>query len=300
MKPERTGDFYAIACALVCGLGNIPAKAALENLTPEIFNLFFFIAGFLISSLSVFKRSSRQEIFSTSRKAFGLILILAFIFTFGLYTFIIALKLIEPATISFLSRFEVILTVILAYIILRERLRPIELLGGLIALGGIFILKFKTNIIISHAATLMILSSFFFAAAEIIVKKYINLIGTMRFLFWRNLFMIFIFLAILLIRGQALHLPTTRELLLIISAALLLPVLGRATYIEALKRIKISRATLLTQSTPLFTAAFAWIILSSLPAPIEWLGGSLILAGVVVVRMTRFKINFNNRRPKPV
>ena len=106
MKPERTGDFYAIACALVCGLGNIPAKAALENLTPEIFNLYFFIAAFLISSLSTAKKSARDEIFSTGKKALGLILILAFIFTFGLYTFIIALKLIEPATISFLSRFD--------------------------------------------------------------------------------------------------------------------------------------------------------------------------------------------------
>jgi drug/metabolite transporter (DMT)-like permease len=144
--------------------------------------------------------------------------------------------------------------------------------------------------VISHAATLMVLSSLFFAVAEIIVKKNVYLIGTARFVFYRNLLLIFIMYALLKVRGQSLHVPSSKTLLLIFAAALLLPVLGRATYMEALKRIDISRAALITQSTPLFTAFFAFVILATYPTPIEWLGGGLIIAGVIVVQLYKGRI----------
>ncbi len=290
MTSERSGDYYALSCALVCALGNIPAKAALENLTPELFQLYFFGFGFLMSAVYLIRPKARQEVFTTSPKSFLLIMILSILFSFGIYTFISSLKLIEPATVSFLSRFEVLITLVFAFIFLKERLRPIEIIGGIITIGGLVVLKFKTNMLISQAATLMILSGFFFAAAEIIIKKYIDKVGTIRFVFWRNFIMIFIFYGILVYHNQQLYLPDNKTLLIIAAASFLLPVMGRITYIEALKRIKISRAALITQATPLFTATFALLILGTYPTPIEWLGGGLIILGVVVIKLKFRKV----------
>lgn len=290
MHSQRTGDLYALACALVCGLGNIPAKVALSGTTTEIFNVYFFIFAFIFSGLALFRKKERREIVSTNLRILALIFFLALLFAFALYLFMSALKLIEPATVSFLSRFEVIVTVVLAYIILKERLHPVEILGGVVAVAGVFVLKYKTDITISHAATLMVLSSFFFAVAEILVKKNISKLGTARFLFYRNLFMMAIMYLILNVRGQTLYLPAGETLLLTLAAAILLPVLGRATYMEALRRIDISRAALITQSIPLFTALFTFAILRTYPAPIEWLGGGLIIAGVVLVKLYQGKL----------
>ncbi len=286
MNPQRTGDLYALACALVCGLGNIPAKVALDRLPVDIYILYYFLFGFIISSLTLSRKSSRDEILKINFKTVSLIAVLAVFFMAALYLMMTALKMIEPATVSFLSRFEVIVTVVLAYMILKERLLFIEIIGGIIAVAGVFVLKYKTNLEISNAATLMVLSSFFFAIAEIIIKKNIKILGTMRFLFYRNLFMVCFIYIILTVKGRALFLPDNNTLFLILLAALLLPVLGRATYMEALKRINISRAALITQSTPLFTALFAFVILATYPSPIEWLGGALIIAGVVVVKLS--------------
>jgi len=286
MNQQRTGDLYALVCALVCGLGNIPAKVALDRLPVEIYIFYFFLFGFFIISLTLFKKSSRDEIFQINLKTLSLIAILAVFFMGALYLMMTALKMIEPATVSFLSRFEVIVTVVLAYMILKERLLFIEIVGGMIAVGGVIILKYKTNLDISKAATLMVLSSFCFAAAEIIIKKNIKILGTIRFVFYRNLFMICFVYIIMTFEGRTLFLPDNNTLLVILSAAILLPVVGRITYMEALKRIKVSRAALITQSTPLFTAFFAFIILATYPAPIEWLGGALIIAGVVVVKLS--------------
>lgn len=285
MTSHRTGDLYALACAIVCGLGNIPAKVAVENITVEIYNIFFFAFGFIFSNYVWFRPKDREEIRNIDIKTLGLIFVLALLFTSALYLFIMSLKLIEPATVSFLSRFEVIITVVLAYLLLSERLRAFEIIGGMIALVGILVLKYRTNLAISHAATLMVVSSFLFAAAEIIVKKNIARLGTGRFLFYRNLFMVFISLGILFARGQSIYIPPTKTVWLILAAAILLPVLGRATYMEALKRINISRAALVTQATPLFTALFAFAILASMPTLTEWLGSALIVGGVVIIQL---------------
>jgi len=285
MTTNRTGDFYALTCALVCGLGNIPAKVAVENISVELHNVYLFIFGFIFSNYFWFSKKDREDIKSVDARTLGLIFILAIIFSLALYLFIMSLKLIEPATVSFLSRFEVIITIVLAYFILRERLRFIEIIGGVVAMFGIFVLKYKTNLTISHAATLMILSSFLFATAEIIIKKNISRLGTGRFIFYRNLFNIGIMFVILFVSGQTLSLPPTKTIWLILASAILLPVLGRATYMEALKRINVSRAALVTQATPLFTAFFAFMILTTYPTLTEWLGGALIIGGVVVIQL---------------
>ena len=223
MKEERVGDLYALACGLVCGLGNIPAKAALGSISPEIYNLFFFGAAFVIMSVTLVSKKSRREIVRINKKAFGLIFVLAVLFGVALYCMMTALKMIEPATVSFLSRFEVIVTLVLAFFILKERLTIVELAGGLVALAGVFILKFQTTGLISEAATLMIISAVCFGVAEIIVKRHIALIGTIRFIFWRNLFMIGIFTVVTMATGQEIIVPDRRTLISVSYTHLTLP-----------------------------------------------------------------------------
>lgn len=286
MTLQRQGDLYALVCAFVCGLGNVPAKVALNATSIELFTFFYFLIAFIISGTLLFKRSTRREILSVNINILALIFVLAILFAGALYFSMSALQLIEPATVSFLSRFEVIVTVVLAYIFLRERLTPIELLGGMITLGGLFVLKYKTNLVISHAATLMVLSSFCFAAAEIIIKKNIKRLPTYQFLFFRNFFMVIVILALIAIKGKTILIPDQDTMLMILAASILMPVIGRATFMETLKRIDISRATLFMQSIPLFTAVFTYIFLTTIPQPIEWFGGALILAGVIVVKLS--------------
>jgi len=298
MKPERAGDLYALVCALICGLGNIPAKVGLKNISTELFNFYFFLFAFGISLLTLLNPKSRREIIATNLRSFLIIIGMSVLFSLGIYTFIHSLKLIEPATVSFLSRVEVIFTIVLAFIFLKERLKIIELIGGAVAILGVLLLKYETNLVISKAATLMIASAFFFTVAEILVKRFVNEIGTVRFVFIRNLFAVVFFFAIVHLRGKAFYIPDTTTLGMTFLAALLLPILGRLTYIKALQRINISRAALITQSTPLFTALFAFLILKTYPTLMEWLGGLLIIMGVVIVRMTGLKII--SRPPKTV
>lgn len=283
---KRTGDLFGVLCALVCGLGMVPHKHVLsEGITPELFNLFFFGFAFLISNGMLISRSRRKVIFHIRLKALGLIVLLSLFLSIAIHFYSTALDKTEPATASFLARMECVVTVFLAIVFLKEVLRKLEIVGGAIALIGVFVLMFTRSGGTAEAAMLMLVSSFFFGLSETLLKKNLKLVGTTQFLYWRNLSMTVFFVLILQGRGQAFSVPEGDLLWLIAAASLLMPILGRAFYIEAMKRMNISRVALVTQLTPLFAALFGYIFLESVLSLQKWVGGGLIVVGVVVLEL---------------
>lgn len=70
----------------------------------------------------------------------------------------------------------------------------------------------------------------------------------------------------------------------ILGLALLAAALAYATGIAATRRLGSKLASFVGLSEVLFAVLFAWLLLSELPAPIQLLGGVLILAGVIAVK----------------
>jgi drug/metabolite transporter (DMT)-like permease len=61
--------------------------------------------------------------------------------------------------------------------------------------------------------------------------------------------------------------------------------LGYAFGVMAVPRIGSRVASFVGLSEVLFALGFAWLLLAETPAPVQFAGGALILAGVVLVRM---------------
>jgi drug/metabolite transporter (DMT)-like permease len=61
--------------------------------------------------------------------------------------------------------------------------------------------------------------------------------------------------------------------------------LGYALGVMAVPRIGSRVASFVGLSEVLFALGFAWVFLAEVPAPIQFLGGALILAGVVLVKL---------------
>jgi drug/metabolite transporter (DMT)-like permease len=83
--------------------------------------------------------------------------------------------------------------------------------------------------------------------------------------------------------------------LILIAAGTCLPYLGRLGYINAMKFINISRASIIVQSQPFFAAAAALIILGTFPPLKEIIGGLLIVAGVIVIRLIERQVRMKMR-----
>ena len=103
-----------------------------------------------------------------------------------------------------------------------------------------------------------------------------------------------IFLIVGLTSGLFIWITDGNLWLILIATGICLPYLGRLGYINAMKTINISRASIIVQSQPFFAAGAALIILGTFPPIKEIIGGLLIVAGVIVIKMIEKRM-----RPKP-
>ncbi len=283
MKQTAKGDLLALLCAVSTGLGIIPAKAVVAVIAPETLVFYLFVFAFIISLFPLGVKGQREIIGAVRKEQLLLIIRLAVLYSAAIFFSWTALVHLEPATQSFLSRIKVFITVLLAIVILKEKLYRAEIIGALLAVAGIVLLKFKAGSAVSSGITLMLISALLFSSAEIMLKAKIKDIHPTLFLFFRNLLMIPCFAVIIWMRGVSFALPDLRVAGLIALTSLLAPVIGRTTYIMAIKRNSLSRTVLINQTQPMFAALAGFVILHSLPTPIEWLSGGLILAGAFII-----------------
>ncbi len=67
------------------------------------------------------------------------------------------------------------------------------------------------------------------------------------------------------------------------------PILTRPIYLYALKFADLSKVALINQSQPVFVAILAFLMLQQSPAPREVVGGLFVIAGCLVVIISRKK-----------
>jgi drug/metabolite transporter (DMT)-like permease len=70
-------------------------------------------------------------------------------------------------------------------------------------------------------------------------------------------------------------------------AALTGPFLARLTFLYALTRVEVSKASILNQTQPLFVAILAFTFLQTIPTLREWIGGIFILGGCIMMIIHR-------------
>ena len=203
-----------------------------------------------------------------------------------------AIETLDPAVVSIVSRVEIVISLMLAGLFLRERFRPIEWLGAIVVIAGVVFMK-----VASTGSLLVFLDSangkgFLFsltaaagyATSEVFAKAGTHSASPPAFAFYRNLGMTIIFGVLILLLGRD-SLPEPRVWLIAAGAALGGPVIARVLWFEALRLMPLSKAVLLAQCHPLWTALLAWAVLGSVLSAQEWGGAAVILSGCAIVTM---------------
>lgn len=283
------GDLWATVSALATGGGYTVAKTLLLTLPPIVFNAYMFLFGSVIILIDAGINRKIRETLYIPPTQIGFFAIIALFFSAATYCLFTALSLSEPATVSFLSRLELVSTIILAAIFLKEHLQKSEILGLIVVVIGIFVMRYNASIELSRTVTLVALGSLFFGTAEILTKWKINWINHRSYIFYRGIFMSSIFIIIGIITDKFIIITDLKLLGLLVLTAFFLPYLGRTGYLKAMKHINISRASIIVQSQPFFAAAVALAILNSFPSVKEITGGLLIVGGVILMKVLEKK-----------
>jgi len=297
--PSRVrGDLWAVTSAFTTGTGLIAAKMALKSISPITLNAYvFFIGAVIVLIDAVISRKLRETIQVTPRQL-GFLIVIAVLFCGGTFCLYTAVSLVEPATVSFLSRLELVATIILATIFLRERINLAEFSGLILVVAGLIVMRYDASLALSKAVALVAFGSLLIGAAEVMIKSKIFWIGHRSLMLYRNVFMTTIFLVVGAIIGQFGWVTESRLFLILIVAGLFLPYMGRLGYLKAMQNINVSRASIITQSQPFFAAIAALIVLGTFPAVKEIIGGLLIVAGVITMRLLERRTNRRNALAK--
>lgn len=289
-SPQLAGDLWAIVSALTTAIGLALAKTVLDEIPPLTFNTYVFFFGTPIIFIDAAINRKIKETVVVPARHLGFFAILGVLFSASTLCLFTAISYTEPATVSFLSRLELFMTILMAMIFLKEHISKAEVIGLAFVVIGILVMRYGASIQLSNAIILVSIEAVFTGAAEVAIKARINRIRPRSLIFYRGIVMVSIFLIVGYFTGQFVWVTDLRILLTMAVAGFCLPYAGRMGYLKAMERINISRASIIVQSQPFFTALITLAILGTHPSLRVLIGGLLIVAGVIFIRIIEWRL----------
>lgn len=290
-KKEIWGYAYAAIASIALANSFIFSKLSFSEVNFYQFGFFWFLTGTIWNLLYVL--SMRRKNKFSFRESVGKInkelLIVSFLeaIATGLFYYAI-LVMINPGVVSFIGNVGPVFVVIFGIVFLKESFNKIQLLGIILAIGGVFVISFKgfnyLHEILIPGSEYVILAAFLFSIATIIARKKRETIDPAVLSLVRALILLLPFTVILIITNSSLLISTRAWVLLSIGSFLEVFITIVFAY-KSLQYIKAFKTSLIISTKGIFALLSAWLFLSLTPMYVEVLGGSISIVGVVLVSL---------------
>jgi len=183
---------------------------------------------------------------------------------------------------------EIPLVLLLAWILYRERSGWVAILGGMVAFGGVFLTAWYGNggkLALGHGETMAILGTVAAVLATQLSRKVMARMSPIQFGVIRNFLGIFLFAAIVLWYFGPGHFtdilsPYLWAWTLVYGS--LIVVVGQLSWFRGISSVSAAEIALAAAFTPVAGVAFAWLLLGEHPSSGQWIGGIVIMAGVLL------------------
>lgn len=197
----------------------------------------------------------------------------------------LAVHYIDVGTASMLGKMSTLFSLLIGVSWLRERLTPIQWLGGLLAAVGVLIITFQPSDVLRAGSLLVIFSTIMYALHAAVVKRHGQEMDFITFFFGRVLFTAITLLVFAV--GRPLALPPAPGWLLLLVAGTVDVVISRALYYLALRRLPMTLHAIVLTLSPVATLLWALFLFDTFPQPQQLIGGVAVLGGVLVATFSR-------------
>ncbi|REG89600.1 DMT family transporter [Winogradskyella sediminis] len=221
---------------------NLKIKTKKDRLT-------FFIAGLLMGGHWIFYFYALK----LSNVAIGMI---------SLFTFPVIIALLEP-------------------LFSKVKLDPIHIVLGIMVLLGIYILAPDFNLESNQLQGVLfgILSALCYALRILMLKDHITNYSGIMLMFYQVLILTVVLAPILFFMDTS-NIKTQYPYVLLL--AIVTTTFGHTMFVNSLQYFKASTASIIGSTQPIFGIIIAFFFLNELPSPNTFIGGSLILATVII------------------
>jgi len=292
--------YIALLCTiLVWGLSFIGTKIALTSFTPFVYIFLRFSLAAVFFLFLLLRRGFPKLNARDHKKLF----IIAF-FEPGLYfTFeTIGLTYTTASKASIIISIVPIMVMLLARMILKERINAKSLLGILLSIIGIMVLvlcdpKFSWAFEGSFIGDIFILgavisASFYMVFARDLGKR----LSSVEITSFQTLYGTIFFTPLFILNAGTIQWAQVSLIAVaaVVFLAIFATILGFLFYNYALTQIPATRAAVFLNGIPVITAMSAWIILDERLTLLQGMGGILVLAAVLVANMPDKKKVFSS------
>lgn len=283
--------YLALATAVFFwGLSFVATKIALQSFTPFCLIFFRFFAAALFFIILLW-RTGFPALTAKNIKS----LVLLAIMQPGLYFLFetTGLQYTSATKTSLIIATIPIVVLVLSAIFLKERLRPLNMLGIAFSLAGVALLVFGGQVQTEFSGMLigdiLIFCAVFAASAYMIMTRRLGesltslQITGMQIIFGAVLFFPAFLWDLPKLNWQAV---SNESLIALIVLTIFATIGAFICYNYALTKIPAAQAAVCINGIPLVTACGAWIILGETLSPVQLMGGALVLAAVILANHT--------------
>jgi drug/metabolite transporter (DMT)-like permease len=246
----------------------------------------FYVLAIATVEVAIFLAIRREIHFDVFRGNLRFFLIIGLLVATSTTFNYVAVAYIDPGTASLLAQTSTIFALALSLIWLREHLNRLEVVGGLVAVMGVFIIDFQTGDYWQLGSLLVLASSFMYALHAAIVKRNGSELDFRNFFLWRVASTTGFLLIFTVARDQLVW-PEPRAWIILVAAGTIDVVISRMLYYLALRRLRMSFHTVILTLSPVITILWSIALFGELPTLQGLIGGAAVLAGVAIITVDR-------------
>ena len=300
-QPNLAADLNLLAAALIWGLNVVAMKFAISLLNPFWFNALRFV--FSVLALAIWIAISHKRRDQTdhsvpksdiSRKRYvGTIVVYAVLF--GLVyqvAFLMGIFRTSASNTALIMASTPMWTAFIAIIFLKERLSPISWFGLAITFAGTTIVALDKPVTdTAESATLvgnaiMLFCALSWSASTVISRPVLKHISPVELTFWGMGLALPFHIGIAFMQPDVdLAVAWRPEVTsAILYCGIFSTGIALAMWSYGVKILGASHASIYGNLIPLVAMFFGWLILSEVPTTFQWIGGGMIVSGLLTMR----------------
>ena len=247
----------------------------------------------------VFYGVSRESISfaDIGRKYLRLLSLYVFLDLTGTYAFFAAVRMMDPSISSFLNQSQIIFTLLLGFLILKEALSRGEVFAAVIIIIGVFVMTYNSGSVPIAGTVCMIFANITSAANFVIVRKIGSQVGSLTFARIRTTLLFIIFLSYNLYVSGKVAVPPAPVLIVTFAGSFFGPFLNIIAIYRSLEYFPAGKLALFRSLQPLFVMAAAGVILKTFPGFRETMGGLIIIIGCILLAYLHASYLMGLKRP---
>jgi drug/metabolite transporter (DMT)-like permease len=284
---ETVGVILVLVSILFYGLEPIISKYTVNTVNPLFTAAISVLFASIIPFFILANKGMLKELVNRDNMLY-LFLISFFGTVVALVLFLLGVGLTSGISASLLLQIEPVYSALIGFFMLREAIGKRQVFAMFLVIVGVGVIFYNGSLQINYGDILVLATPLFYQLSHLVVKKVMkkieeDVIVAGRFLYAAPILLLLSTLAGANQFGVLLQ-PLYFSLLLFLGVSW---ALGYILWVKAIKRINLSKATVLVAPYPILSVILAWFVLSEVPTAYQIGGFALIIIGIYATGKTR-------------